>query len=312
MRKKNNLPESLELLLDTMCNTFGAIMFIAISLVVISQIVTKIVHEMQPQKVDEAFLEKMRNEVRTLENTVVDLEHEQAKKALIIMGLQKEKREVAEKLLALKTANQKMILELREQQLANRVEGKKLEMLQSEVMTEKAEARQIEIECKEKERALAQMLLSLQENKEELSKRIFQAQQEVIALNKHAAKTTPQMLTFSMEEETYGLDQYVICLKKGKIYREKKGEVTRMRDSEFHGHFQFSGHGNRISENPSQELGSLLSELTRHHFANVFCDESSYASLVALRKFLRSRGIRMHIIQTEEFDFSFGAVKASY
>ena len=40
MSRKNKLPDSLELLLDTMCNTFGAIMFIAISLVIISQITT--------------------------------------------------------------------------------------------------------------------------------------------------------------------------------------------------------------------------------------------------------------------------------
>ena len=38
---KKNLPDSLELLLDTMCNTFGGIMFIAISLVVLSQLVTQ-------------------------------------------------------------------------------------------------------------------------------------------------------------------------------------------------------------------------------------------------------------------------------
>ena len=312
MSKKNNLPESLELLLDTMCNTFGAIMFIAISLVVISQIVTKIVLEKQPQKINEAILEKMRNEVCTLEKSIVDLENEQAKKALITLGLPKDKRDVAEKLLALKTENQKSILELKEQQFAQKVEGKKLEELQLETMSNKAEVRQIEIECKEKERALAQMLLSQQQNKEELSMNIEQVQQEITALNKHAAKKPPVMLTFSMEEDTSGLEQYVICLKKGRLYREKKGEVIGVRDTMYEGHLRFKGQGNRFSEEDSQELARLLSGLTRNHFANVFCDEASYASLVALRKFIRSQGIKMHIIQTEEFVFALGEVKASY
>ena len=31
---RQSLPESLELLLDTMCNTFGGVMFIAISMVI--------------------------------------------------------------------------------------------------------------------------------------------------------------------------------------------------------------------------------------------------------------------------------------
>ena len=38
---KKSLPDSLELLLDTMCNTFGGIMFIAISLILVSQMVSK-------------------------------------------------------------------------------------------------------------------------------------------------------------------------------------------------------------------------------------------------------------------------------
>ena len=53
MARKNHLPDSLELLLDTMCNTFGAIMFIAISIVVISQLSTKAIKEKVPVEITE-------------------------------------------------------------------------------------------------------------------------------------------------------------------------------------------------------------------------------------------------------------------
>lgn len=44
--------ESLELLLDTMCNTFGGVMFIAIALIVVSSVMPKIMKEIDEEAVD--------------------------------------------------------------------------------------------------------------------------------------------------------------------------------------------------------------------------------------------------------------------
>ena len=74
MRRKNKLPDSLELLLDTMCNTFGAIMFIAISLVIISQFSIKAVKAKKPLNIDEEHLGKMRRQVRDLNQTLAEEE----------------------------------------------------------------------------------------------------------------------------------------------------------------------------------------------------------------------------------------------
>ena len=71
MARKNHLPDSLELLLDTMCNTFGAIMFIAISIVVISQLSTKAIKEKAPVEITEEYLEELREKVRELEEELV-------------------------------------------------------------------------------------------------------------------------------------------------------------------------------------------------------------------------------------------------
>ena len=76
---RHSLPESLELLLDTMCNTFGGVMFIAISMV----ITLMIFHQQQtPEKQIEAEkkrLEECRKENRTL-NERYKREHERLAK----------------------------------------------------------------------------------------------------------------------------------------------------------------------------------------------------------------------------------------
>ena len=45
MSARNSLPDSLELLLDTMCNTFGGVMFITLSLALLLCLSNKLVNE---------------------------------------------------------------------------------------------------------------------------------------------------------------------------------------------------------------------------------------------------------------------------
>ena len=109
------MPDSLELLLDTMCNTFGAIMFIAISLVIISQISTKMVRDMKPPEVTEEYLEQMRQRMRALEDELAEEEQKMAEKALAALAMPAEKKEKVERLLAAKAENQRLILDLSRQ-----------------------------------------------------------------------------------------------------------------------------------------------------------------------------------------------------
>ena len=69
MKKNHETESSLELLLDTMCNTFGGVMFIAIALIVVLSISSKIstpetedTKEISPQRLEElqAELEKLK------------------------------------------------------------------------------------------------------------------------------------------------------------------------------------------------------------------------------------------------------------
>ena len=70
---------SLELLLDTMCNTFGAVMFIAISLLVVISMLGKVTSFAERQ-VDTEVLQNMRERLVQLEN-----EYAQSRKMLELL-----------------------------------------------------------------------------------------------------------------------------------------------------------------------------------------------------------------------------------
>jgi hypothetical protein len=55
--------ESLELLLDTMCNTFGGVMFIAIALIVVSSVMPKIVMEIDEESIDKEAVDAIKSDI---------------------------------------------------------------------------------------------------------------------------------------------------------------------------------------------------------------------------------------------------------
>ncbi len=313
MSKKNKLPESLELLLDTMCNTFGAIMFIAISLVIISQVTTKMIRDMQPQEVTEEYLEQMRQRIRALETAVIEEEQKAAEKALAALAMPKEKREKIEKLQAARAENQRLILAISHQVDEKTRMQNELEKTRNEVENTRNEAAQVEVETTQKERALAQMILANQQRKEEMQRRIEQAQKEQANLKKTLENTSPQTLTFSMQVSTSGERQYAICLKNRRLYRVDSGEVEAIRDNEHYGHFSFNGSGHSISENAEGEVRRLLGGVSQGRFVTIWADQASYDVLVILRKYFRSRKIKVNFFYTDDWQCGFGSDnKASY
>ncbi len=72
MSKKKDSSESgsLELLLDTMCNTFGGVMFIAISLVVIASFIPKFIKESTTEEMTLEQLEKIEDEIDGLKKKI--------------------------------------------------------------------------------------------------------------------------------------------------------------------------------------------------------------------------------------------------
>ena len=70
MSVRNSLPDSLELLLDTMCNTFGGVMFITLSLALLLFLSNKLVNENAVKEIDPDELQRVRQETARLEEEI--------------------------------------------------------------------------------------------------------------------------------------------------------------------------------------------------------------------------------------------------
>ena len=313
MRRRNKLPESLELLLDTMCNTFGAIMFIAISLVIISQVTTKLIREMQPQQITEEYLEQMREKLKNLQAEVEAEEREMAERALAAIGMPKDKREKVEELLAKKSENRRLILQLSDQQKEKETIAQERDKQSEEIDDMKKDIHQIAMETTLKERTIAQILMMNKNKTDELNQKIASAEAANSVLKKQKDNMPKQMLTFSMEVETGSERQYTICLKNGRLYREQVGEIEAVHDTDRTGHFSFKTSGNVISGNANVALNRLIGGVGRDSFVTIFSDQASYDTLVVLRKYLRSRRLKVNFYYTNNFEIGFGGnSKASY
>ncbi|MBQ7176976.1 MAG: hypothetical protein IJS08_06130 [Victivallales bacterium] len=312
MRRKNKLPDSLELLLDTMCNTFGAIMFIAISLVIISQVTTKIIKDKKPLEITEEYLENMRQQARKLEEELASEEVKRAQRALAAIGMPESKRKLVEKLLEAKADNQSRVLDIAQQKADNAKLDEEVAKAQQKLFEAQEELRLLENENKQLKKMIAQTLLAHQARKKKLEEQIRQLKEEMASLNKELQETPKQTLAFSMETSTEGQRQYSICLKEGRLYREVEDEVKAERPIGKAGRFVFY-RGNAVREDAEGTFRSLLGDVEQTYFVTVFCDSKSYWILVELRKYLRKRGIKMNFVHTEDFLISFGNdVRASY
>ena len=103
--------DSLELLLDTMCNTFGGVMFIAIALVIISTFIPKVVKNIDDEAPSDRKIQELQTKIESL--------HQQLKKQQLSISLKNELVERFKnsphlddirKLAALKDENAKLIL----------------------------------------------------------------------------------------------------------------------------------------------------------------------------------------------------------
>ena len=160
MARKNKLPDSLELLLDTMCNTFGAIMFIAISLVIISQVTTKIVKDMKPMEITDEQLAQMRSQLARMNKDLADKEAEMALKALAALNMDKEKKGKVEKLLKVQNENRQLLLQLSQQRIEKAKQYQKKEKAQRELDQKQAEKAKLEMLITQQEKIYAQILLA--------------------------------------------------------------------------------------------------------------------------------------------------------
>ena len=295
MKKKTALPESLELLLDTMCNTFGGIMFIAISLIIMSQMLTKTLQNMTTEQYSEQLMARLEQQVRVLERDIVLLSKKIAEKKSRAEDFSPEKKALIEQFLL---AEQETVrLQAEQDQLAAKIAAaqEKLKRLQ-----QTAQAKTDEL----------QKLIRKNEAEKQVNDRLRQQlEQEIRKQNEQLKAIQPKTLRFSIDETT-DLAPWFVLVYDGKIYRTGKdfSDSSEVRVETLEGGRAYRLlpiRGTALSTTPEKDLSRLFAQIAPSRYFIFLCtDNESYSTLLVTRRFLRNTGYKVWLSVNPQFLFS--------
>lgn len=292
-RAKKELPESLELLLDTMCNTFGGIMFIALALIIISQLVTKQLKEMTPEEMDRKRIEQLNTSIKELEAEIRQLRVENADKAVEKYNVSAEQKQLIVKIIT--AIDDSLDLNSKVFAAEEKIKNERSKSTENNRVIARLEQQK---ERKKKDNA---------ETKARYSKVASTIRREIAELEKALASTTPRKLRFAKEEST-SLKVYRILLQSGTIYRfgndasPVSGEVTVSKNGRIA--TLIPVRGTHIGADPEQTLNGIFDNIDKNrYFIMIISDLDSFSTLLAMRQYLRDRGFRATWNVNHEFKF---------
>ena len=281
--KRNSLPESLELLLDTMCNTFGGVMFIAISMVI-----TLIICQQQltPEKQFEA--EKKRLEACKRENQSLKARYEHEKKRLEQMkklahtNEHDRDSELAETVVRLG----QNVRELKRQR----------DTLNSEIKITEAQTERLERKNSRLERENLRKQAELKKRGAELEAKNRLLVDELAALRAALQNTPVKQINFARNERT-SRAPYEIIIKDNRLFC---AGAPPLRSSE---RVTIRREGRTICLSPAQGpalssidadnfFGNCPGFLPDAHFLRIQVSDDSFAAFVKFRRMLRALGCR--------------------
>lgn len=300
MSQKNSLPESLELLLDTMCNTFGGIMFIAISLVVISQLMSAAMQKMTPERIDEAQMAELRNRTDAMRQEVLSLERQAMELQFRLPpDASPEQKATVRELIRLKNAN-----------LQKRGEVDRLATESDTIQTRRQRLwRENETLKSELQTRMATLLAS----KAETSREMLENEKRIAQLETLLKQQKSRTLRFSMEKPV-SRPPYWIVLKDDMIYRlgfdrdPVKGEVAQENfDSDRKVRF-IPLKGTSPGEDPRRVFDILFQQLSPENcFVSIALDSNSFSALLQLRQFFRGKEISVYWRVNPNFEFAYSS-----
>ena len=298
MVKKNSesLPSSLELLLDTMCNTFGGIMFIAIALVIVTQFASKSVMDSITKLPTLEEKRALSRQLAELQLEVHEAEQKRINAQMDRMGFDSEAVAVIQQ-----------ILETREELQAVMTEELEAKQLFQEAQEEhnklddQAVANQEELKVLQEEQLEAMEQLRREERILEMAKaEMKELQQACQDLKKKLASTKPaQTITFSMEIDRSPVDEMTIFINHGRFYTASDVSTEELGGDQFRVRFP-AGRGHGAS---AEEISRVLSSKTSGT-VQIWVGEESFETFVAIRNFLRNKKIPVSWEYCSDFDFS--------
>lgn len=301
MSKKNSLPDSLELLLDTMCNTFGGIMFIAISLIIISSMVSKNVLSLLPEEIDAAAIKKFEAESEEIRRRIDELQKEEAELVQTqLKNLSPERQKIVQDIALLRQKNRDLKKTLEDQDLERRIleERNAAEEQSLKDKRKKTQAEEAQVKAK-----LRRAMNELAEQKRRTEK-----------IQKEFDTYVPREMTFSMEEAT-SKEPYFIGVTDGKLFHMgtnrsfgtdevtvDRNEALNMMTVKLR-----PGKGISVGRGDDRILGDFFRKISSDHYFIFFSvGRNSFSEFYKTKQYLRRKGFQVYWIYNPDFQFSRG------
>jgi hypothetical protein len=287
----NTLPESLELLLDTMCNTFGGIMFIAIALTIVAQVSNQHIKLQEQTMITLEEKEAMHQRMKTLSLEVENSERKLQEHITWENLLDPRNRPLIEKLLEQRKNNTRILssIALQRKKLQDSTEA--LAKEHSELERLKSSVEQSMLENKKLDDALEMRRIMLQEQREKLQAQLDKLEETIAALQEVINQGPPkETIAFSMETET-SAREYMVLLSNGHLYREPRN--TEVKQERFLNFLELkpTGQGWKVTPGENQLWQQALTSIDKsYYYIRLVLDNNSFDSLLKVKKFLRENG----------------------
>lgn len=276
-RKIQISSDSLELLLDTMCNTFGGIMFIAISLLIISSFVSKnILTDIESEDSNslKTRIAKMTQEIKTVRNKISLKQH-------LIKGLiNNPKGDIVKKISLLHEKNT---------DIRSDVSYYKMEIANIDGHIEKLKKGNL----KKKN-----IILDVNLNMEKLQKKVHSLKKEYDLAIASESKREKRKLTFNKLQNTKRKPFWGI-LSNNRFYQigvtlipKEPGVITELVPGGVR-YLPIKNRGFSVEKHPDRKLKQLCSSVYKKRlFLYLFVLPDSYTSMITIKKYLQQHKLK--------------------
>ena len=283
---RRSLPESLELLLDTMCNTFGGVMFIAISMVITLMLSQQKLTPEKQREEEMRRLEDRKRENLRLNKRIAELEKRLAQ--LKIEAGKKSPAAGADLAAAVaKLEQERDDLTRKRERLAG-----ELRILDTQSKKLKTDNDRLEVELEKNSRESARRKEKLDQENQKLT-------DELAALRGTLANTPVKRINFARNERT-SKSPYILIVKNDRLYRAGPWPLTEDTPD-----VSIKKEGGAVFLTPRR--GELLAAVDRDRFARIcrdlspgshflwiMVDGESLESFVPFRRMLRAMGCQVY------------------
>ena len=283
---KGKIPESMDLLLDTMCNTFGGIMFIAISLSLAAFVCRPSASPEQETQKLEQELQILKQETQVLENQKQAIEKKLASYKKYTANFQGKKEDAR---LALEVAS----LEHKSWILKQKLERQKQELknIQEKRKNTERKNRTAEKDLVKKEKEEAEKADSLRKESEELS-----LTAERLAARK--PKTIRKKIHFPHNQRT-SKSPFILIIQGNKLFKvgpDGKKPYPGVKANQDGNVVYFTPiHGRTLSALDEKNIPLVLDEFKKNYnFLWIMVHPDSMEQFVTFRRQLRTAGYQVH------------------